>query len=175
MGFVVDVLLPLSLAFIMFTLGVGLVLDDFRRVAQQPLGFALGALGQLVVLPAVAFGLIYLFGFTGGMAVGIMILALSPGGVTSNLLSKFAKGNVALSVSLTAIMTLVVVVTIPLILGPVMRIFSYTPAHGYSALATGLSIFALVVVPVFAGMAVRARASVWALRQQRVLLSLIHI
>ena len=155
MNLLTDVALPLALAFIMFSLGLGLVLDDFRRVLTRPVGFALGAVGQLIVLPLVAFLIIWAFGFTGTLAVGIMILALSPGGVTSNLMTRLGRGDVALSVSLTAIISLVVVVTIPMILGPVLSYFNVQPDASYSVVGTALSMFAMVALPVAIGMAVR--------------------
>ena len=92
--------LPLSLAVIMFSLGNGLVVADFRRVAARRFAFAVGAVNQVIVLPAVAFLVALLFALPGEIAVGLMILAACPGGVTSNLLTKFAGGDVALSISL---------------------------------------------------------------------------
>ena len=172
MDTVIDIFLPLSLAFIMFTLGLGLVLDDFRQVFQQPVGFILGAGGQLIVLPIVALILIWLFGLAklesetyakGALAVGFMILALSPGGVTSNLLTKLAKGDVALSVSLTAIISLVVVITVPLLLGPIMRAYMGAAAPEFSIVSTALSMFLIVAVPVGIGVAVRRFAADFAL------------
>lgn len=171
MDIVTEILLPLSLAFIMFTLGLGLVLDDFRRVLQQPLAFSMGALGQVILLPLIALGLIWVFGLSqiesagygaGAVAVGFMILALSPGGVTSNLITKLARGDVALSVSLTAIISLVVVITVPLILGPVMQAFMGASAPEFSILETAISMFAIVAVPVGIGVLVRRMAPTWA-------------
>ena len=172
MDIVTQVLLPLSLAFIMFTLGLGLVLDDFRRVLQRPLAFSIGALGQLILLPLIALVLIGLFGLAkidsptygvGAVAVGFMILALSPGGVTSNLITKLARGDVALSVSLTAIISLVVVVTVPLILGPVMQALMGAAAPEFSILKTAISMFLIVAVPVGLGVLVRDLAASWAI------------
>ena len=166
MNILTDVGLPLVLAFIMFSLGLGLVLDDFRRVLSRPMGFALGAMGQLVVLPLIAFLIIHAFGFSGVMAVGIMLLALCPGGVTSNLMTRLAGGDVALSVSLTAVISLVVVVTIPLILGFSLNYFEVQAASSYSVLGTSLSMFAMVALPVGIGMAVRGFQADLALRMQ---------
>lgn len=155
---IIDFFLPLSLAFIMFSLGLGLVPADFRRVASQPVGFAMGALGQLIMLPLVAVGIIALFGLSGAVAVGVMILALSPGGVTSNLMTKLARGDVALSVSLTAIISLIVVITVPLALGPIMGLYMGDAAPEFSILSTAITMFAIVAVPVGLGVLVRALA-----------------
>ena len=105
MGLLLTVFLPLSLAIIMFTLGLGLTIADFKRVVVQPKAFTIGVIGQVILLPIVAFALVHLFGITGELAVGIMILSFCPGGVTSNILAKLALGDVALSVTLTGVVT----------------------------------------------------------------------
>jgi len=114
---IIDIILPLSLVFIMFSLGLNLTVNDFKSVALQPKIFTVGLINQMVLLPLVAFGLILLFGFSKEMAVGLMILACCPGGVTSNLITKMAKGDTALSISYTAVVSMVTVVTLPLIIG----------------------------------------------------------
>ncbi len=114
---VTQVFLPLSLAFIMFSLGLALVADDFKRVVVQPKDFAIGALSQMVVLPAVAFLLVLVWPMEPALAVGVMIIAACPGGVTSNLMTHLARGDTALSVSLTAVISVVSVFTLPLIVG----------------------------------------------------------
>ena len=103
MGIVTDVILPLALAFIMFSLGLGLTVDDFTRVARRPRDFIVGALLQLALLPIVAFLLVSVWELQPELALGVMIIAAAPGGVTSNILTAFARGDVALSISLTAI------------------------------------------------------------------------
>ena len=95
MGFVTDVVLPLALAFIMLALGLGLTFDDFVRVARRPRDFAVGALSQIIVLPGVAFLLASVWPMAPELALGLMIIAAAPGGVTSNLLTSFARGDVA--------------------------------------------------------------------------------
>src|SRR5262245_45846859 len=116
MGIVTDVVLPLALAFIMFALGLGLVADDFYRVfIRRPKDFLVGAFSQMVLLPAVAFLLVLVWPLRPELAVGVMIIAAAPGGVTSNLITAFARGDVALSISLTALTSLLSVVTIPLV------------------------------------------------------------
>ena len=115
MNIVTDVILPISLAFIMFGLGLGLTGGDFMRVLKQPRDFFVGAISQIILLPVIAFMLIKLWPLAPELAIGVMIIAAAPGGVTSNVLTSFAKGDVALSISLTAIISLICVFTIPFI------------------------------------------------------------
>ena len=115
MGILINVVLPLGLALIMFSLGLGLTFDDFARVGRRPKAFLTGAVGQIIIVPLIAFMLVGLFGLTLELAVGFMILSFCPGGVTSNMISKIAKGDVALSVSLTAVVSLLSMVTVPLL------------------------------------------------------------
>lgn len=155
MGIVAEVFLPLALAFIMFALGLGLTFDDFARVAKQPRDYLVGAASQLILLPVVAFVLVSIWPMNPEIALGVMIIAAAPGGVTSNILTAFARGDVALSISLTAVISLVCVVTIPLIV-----VF----AHGHliggevgdvSVAKTAVSVFFIVTVPVVIGLLVR--------------------
>ncbi|MEJ6727594.1 MAG: bile acid:sodium symporter, partial [Akkermansiaceae bacterium] len=111
----VKIALPLVLAFIMFSLGLGLRKADFARVLKFPVAFGAGLLNQILLLPLVALGLAHVFGLSPEFAVGLMILALCPGGVTSNVLAKLAGGNASLSISLTAIASLLSIVTVPLL------------------------------------------------------------
>jgi BASS family bile acid:Na+ symporter len=154
----ISVVLPLGLAFIMFTLGVGLTPADFARVGQRPLAFFIGALNQSILLPLVTFICVLAFGIRAEMAVGFMILAACPGGVTSNVISKLAKGDVALSVSLTAVISLASVVTVPLILGLSMGYFMGDAAPEIDITKTAVTMFALTVVPVTLGLGARAIA-----------------
>ena len=112
---IIDVFLPLSLVFIMFTLGLGLTLDDFTNLIYTPKSFFVGIINQLILLPIVAFFIISFMGITREMAVGMMILASCPGGVTSNIITKLAKGDTALSISYTAIVSIITIVTLSLI------------------------------------------------------------
>ena len=116
MDILLNVVLPLSLAFIMFSLGVGLTLADFARVVTQPKPFFVGAVAQLILLPIVAFLCLQAFPLSGALAVGVMILAFCPGGVTSNLLTRLAGGSVALSITLTAVISLTTAFTMPCLL-----------------------------------------------------------
>ena len=158
MDVLISVVLPLGLAFIMFTLGVGLTPPDFARVGQRPLAFFIGALNQSILLPLVTFICVLAFGIRAEMAVGFMILAACPGGVTSNVISKLAKGDVALSVSLTAVISLASVVTVPLILGLSMGYFMGDAAPEIDITKTAVTMFALTVVPVTLGLGARAMA-----------------
>ncbi len=160
MGIVTDVILPIALAFIMFSLGLGLTFDDFARVAKRPRNFFAGAFSQIILLPLVALILVSLWPLSPELALGVMIIAAAPGGVTSNLLTSFARGDVALSISLTAIISLVSVITIPLVV-----IMSYQHLIGsdgpgdISVTETALSVFVIVTVPVVAGVVVRRLAT----------------
>lgn len=168
MGIVTDVFLPLALAFIMFALGLGLTFADFARVARNPRDFLIGAASQLVLLPAVAFALVSLWSLPPELALGVMIIAAAPGGVTSNILTAFARGDVALSISLTAVISLVCVVTIPFIV-----VFAHGWFVGGDAMAdvsvgkTAISVFAIVTVPVLLGLSVRRFATGFALKFER--------
>jgi BASS family bile acid:Na+ symporter len=165
MGPVTDVLLPLALAFIMFALGIGLTLDDFTRVARQPRDFLIGAAAQMLLLPLVAFTLVTLWPMHPELALGVIIIAAAPGGVTSNILTAFAKGDVALSISLTAITSLLSVLTVPLIVtAAYAHLIGDAASQDVSITRTALSVFAIVTVPVLLGLAVRRFADGFALR-----------
>ena len=165
MGFLVDVVLPLALAFIMLALGLGLTFDDFARVVRRPRDFAVGAVSQIVVLPVVAFALASAWPMAPELALGLMIIAAAPGGVTSNILTAFARGDVALSISLTAVISLLSVITIPIIV-----VFAYGQFIGeqagkdISVAGTAVSVFLIVAVPVLIGLVIRRFAESFALR-----------
>ncbi len=136
-----QVLLPLSLAFIMFTLGLALTVADFRRVAVQPKDFLVGAFSQILLLPAVAVLLVLVWPMAPALAVGVMLLAACPGGVTSNLMTYLARGDTALSVSLTAVISLLSVVTLPLIVGGAITWKMANAAPDFSVFKTVIGIF----------------------------------
>jgi BASS family bile acid:Na+ symporter len=164
MGIVTDVILPLALAFIMFSLGLGLTLDDFARVARKPKDFIVGALSQIVLLPVGAFALVSVWSLPPELALGVMIIAAAPGGVTSNILTAFARGDVALSISLTAVISLLSVVTIPIVV-----VFAYAQLVGgeagdVSVTRTAISVFVIVTVPVVLGLALRRFAESFSIR-----------
>jgi len=160
MNIVTDVILPLALAFIMFVLGLGLTGADFLRVIKQPRDFFVGAVSQIILLPIIAFILVKMWSIAPELAIGVMIIAAAPGGVTSNLLTSFAKGDVALSISLTAIISLLSVITVPLIiLTSVKLIDNYNLILNISLTSMAISMFLIVTVPVIIGMIFRKFAS----------------
>ncbi len=168
MGLVTDIFLPLALAFIMFALGIGLTLEDFTRVARQPRDFLIGAAAQMILLPVVAFALVTVWPMHPELALGLMIIAAAPGGVTSNILTSFARGDVALSISLTAVTSLLSVISVPLI---VTIAFAYLVGDGagqnISVTRTALSVFVIVTVPVLLGLVIRRFFEPFALRFER--------
>ena len=166
--FVTQILLPLSLAFIMFTLGLALVVADFRRVVVQPRDFLVGAFSQVVLLPAVALLLVFLWPMAAPLAVGVMLLAACPGGVTSNLMTYLARGDTALSVTLTAVISLLSVIALPVIVGTAISWKMAAAAPAFSVFKTVIGIFLITVVPVAIGMVVRAVWRDFAVRFERI-------
>lgn len=148
--------LPLALAFIMFSLGLGLTLDDFKRILRQPKALIVGALCHFVLLPVVAYFLISFAGITGAFAIGFMIVAACPTGTTSNLLTYIARGDVALAVSFTAVASVLTVFTLPWVIS-----FAFTHMTGTDrTVAVPVSTimaqtFLMLGVPVSIGMAIR--------------------
>ena len=160
MGIVIDVFLPLALAFIMFALGLGLTGKDFLRVIKQPRDFFVGAFSQIILLPIIAFILVKIWPIAPELAIGVMIIAAAPGGVTSNLLTSFAKGDVALSISLTAIISLLCVITIPfIVLTSVTLLTESNITQDISLISMARDMFIIVTVPVILGMLFRRFAS----------------
>ena len=156
MNIVTDVILPLALAFIMFVLGLGLTGADFLRVAKQPRDFLVGSFSQILLLPIIAFILVKLWPIAPELAIGVMIIAAAPGGVTSNLLTSFAKGDVALSISLTAIISLLCVFTIPfIVLTSVNMLGGSNVDSNISLVSMSRDMFLIVTVPVVLGMIFR--------------------
>ena len=165
MNIVTDVILPLALAFIMFVLGLGLTGADFLRVIKQPRDFFVGALSQIILLPIIAFILVKIWPIAPELAIGVMIIAAAPGGVTSNLLTSFAKGDVALSISLTAIISLFCVITIPFIVLTSVGLLGYSNiSQDISLLSMSRDMFLIVTVPVILGMLLRRFATGVALK-----------
>lgn len=155
MDVLITVFLPLALAIIMFSLGLGLTLDDFRRVFVAPKAFGIGALSQIVVLPVVAYAVVLLFRLPAELAVGLMILSFCPGGVTSNILTKFARGDLALSISLTGVVSLVSVVTVPLLVAFTADHFMGVEAPPVNVTSLAVAMFAITALPVVLGMVMR--------------------
>ena len=159
MNIVTDLILPLALAFIMFSLGLGLTGSDFLRVAKQPKDFFVGLISQIVLLPLIAFIIVKLWPVAPELAIGVMIIAAAPGGVTSNLLTSFAKGDVALSVSLTAIISLLCVLTVPFIVLQSANLLGESIDQSISIFSIAKDMFLIVTVPVILGMLLRSFAS----------------
>jgi len=156
MGIITDIFLPLALAFIMFALGLGLTGADFLRVLKQPKDFLVGAISQIILLPIIAFILIKIWPISPELAIGVMIIAAAPGGVTSNILTSFAKGDVALSVSLTAIISLLSVITVPFIIITSLNLLDLNNVSQKISLTNmALSMFLIVTLPVILGMIIK--------------------
>ena len=155
MGIVTSIA-PIALAIIMLGLGASLTLSDFSRVIKNPKDFFIGFVCQLFVLPLVAYLLIVILKVPTEMALGVMLIAAAPGGVTSNVLTKFADGDVALSVTLTAFMSLVSIISVPIIVALAIDLFeiSYV-AKEISMIGISLKMFFVVTVPVIIGMIIR--------------------
>lgn len=162
-----SVILPLSLAFIMFTLGAGLTLTDFKRVFKYPRAFSVGVVCHFVLLPLVGYGVITLFGVTGAMAAGFMVIAACPTGTTSNLLTYHARADVALALSFTAFAGMASIFTVPLILS--WAVGHYMGASQVIDFPYGMvmgQIFMVMGLPVVLGMLLRAKAPALTLRFQ---------
>jgi len=168
-NFLTDIMLPVSLAIIMLGMGLALSPADFRRVALYPKAAAIGIVNQIIVLPLVGFLLLMLIPMrTPELAVGIMILAACPGGPTSNLITHISRGDTALSITLTAISSMIVVITIPLIvnfaLGYFLEVGEYVPLP---VLKTMISVIIITLVPVTIGMFIRDRAQNFAAKMSK--------
>ena len=147
---------PVCLAIIMFGLGLGLTTSDFTRLLKTPRDFFVGFLSQVILLPVIAFGLILIIPMPIEIAMGVMIIAAAPGGVTSNVLTKFANGDVALSVSLTAVVSLLAIFIVPLIVFNSANFIGVEITKEISMISIAVKMFFVVTVPVLFGMIVRS-------------------
>ena len=147
---------PVCLAIIMFGLGLGLTVADFKRVITIPRDFLIGFFGQVIILPIIAFILIHIISMPPEIALGVMVIAAAPGGVTSNILTKFANGDVALSVTLTAVVSLISVITVPLIVYNSASFLGFEITKEISMINIAVKMFFVVTVPVIFGMIVRS-------------------
>ena len=153
---IVTKIAPIALALIMLTLGLGLTIKDFSRVIKQPKDFLVGLICQIILLPIVAFIIIKVFQIRPELALGLMIIAAAPGGVTSNVLTKFANGDVALSISLTAIVSLASIISVPLIIfGSADLLNIGISSTNISMTEIALKMFFVVTLPVIVGMTLR--------------------
>ncbi|MEL6698926.1 MAG: bile acid:sodium symporter family protein [Bacteroidota bacterium] len=167
-SFLTDVLLPASLFIIMLGMGLSLVVDDFRRVFSQPKAALIGLGNQLIFLPLIAFGLTQVISMPNTFAIGLMLIAACPGGVTSNLISHVSRGDTALSISLTAISSLISLLTIPLIVGFAFDYFSESgQVVDVDEVGMLLQILVIVLIPVGLGMLIRSRSAAFAIRMDR--------
>jgi BASS family bile acid:Na+ symporter len=153
---IVTKIAPIILALIMLGLGLGLKVEDFTRVLKTPKDFFVGFVSQLIILPIVAYLLIIILKTPPEIAIGVMIIAAAPGGVTSNILTKFANGDVALSITLTAIISLISIVTVPFIIFTSADLLGITNiTENISMVGIALKMFLVVTVPVIIGMIIR--------------------
>jgi len=152
---IVTTIAPFALALIMFGLGLGLTTTDFSGVIKNPKDFFVGFFSQLILLPIVALGLVFLLNLPTTIAVGLMIIAAAPGGVTSNILTKFANGDVALSVTLTAVTSLVCILSVPFVVINSANIIGVSISSDISITKVALKMALVVTVPVLFGMIIR--------------------
>ncbi len=153
---IVTKIAPIILALIMLGLGLGLKLEDFIRILKTPKDFIVGFISQLIILPIVAYILILILKTPPEIAIGVMIIAAAPGGVTSNIMTKFADGDVALSISLTAVISLLSIITVPLIIFTSANFLGITEiSQNISMTGIALKMFLVVTVPVILGMIIR--------------------
>jgi len=153
---IVTKIAPIALALIMLGLGLGLKVEDFTRVLKTPKDFLIGLICQLIILPIVAYLLIIILRTPIELALGVMIIAAAPGGVTSNVLTKFANGDVALSISLTAIISLISIISVPLIIFQSASLLGITNiSQEITMTGIALKMALVVTVPVILGMIIR--------------------
>ena len=157
---VVTKIAPIALALIMLALGLGLTAQDFLRVAKEPKDFFVGLICQLILLPIIAFLLLKIFSLPLEIALGVMIIAAAPGGVTSNVLTKFANGDVALSISLTAIISLISIISVPFIVFKSAELLEISEiSKDISMIGISTKMFLVVTLPVIIGMLIRKFAT----------------
>ena len=155
---IVTKIAPLCLALIMLGLGLGLSVKDFTRILRYPKNFLVGFILQLIILPIVALGVALILNLPAPIAVGLMIIASAPGGVTSNVLTKFANGDVALSISLTAVVSLISIISVPFIIVTSADILGVVISTTISMTVIALKMALVVTVPVIIGMVFRGFA-----------------
>ncbi len=156
---IVTKIAPLALALIMLGLGLGLTSRDFLRVINNPRDFIVGFICQLIILPIVAYLLIIVLGTSVELAIGVMIIAAAPGGITSNVMTKFANGDVALSVSLTAIISIISIITVPIIVFTSANLLGAKfVSEDINLTGTALKMAGVVALPVIIGMIIRKLA-----------------
>ena len=155
---IVTKIAPPCLALIMLGLGLGLSIKDFTRILRYPKNFLVGFFLQLIILPIVALGVALILNLPAPIAVGLMIIAAAPGGVTSNVLTKFANGDVALSISLTAVVSLISIISVPFVIITSADILGVVISSTISMTGIALKMALVVTVPVIIGMVIRGFA-----------------
>lgn len=158
--------LPIALALIMGSLGLSLTIGDFRRIATHPRGVMIGLANLLLLSPLLAFAVAELYGLIPILAAGLVLLGATPGGTTANLMTHLARGDTALSVSMTALSSIAAVVTVPLYLGLAVNWFDAGIADDVSTLGVSARVLLITVVPLAIGMEVRRRRPDWAIRNE---------
>lgn len=163
-----QIFLPVSLAIIMFGMGLTLVIGDFIRIFTYPKAVLVGLINQIILLPIIGFSIVVLFKLSPTMATGVMILSLCPGGPTSNLITQVSRGNIGLSVTLTALASLITVFTIPVLLSEAIAYFTGNTGVVIElpVLQTMLQILVITVIPIAIGMIIRKRNEGFALRME---------
>ena len=157
---IVTKIAPTCLALIMLGLGMGLTIEDFKNVTKKPRDFLIGIICQMILLPFIAFILIKILNTPSELALGVMIIAAAPGGVTSNILTKFAHGDVALSVSLTAVVSLISIISVPLIVFTSADLLQISNiSKDISMISISLKMVFVVTIPVIVGMLIRKFAT----------------
>ena len=155
---IVTKIAPICLVLIMLGLGLGLSFKDFSRILKTPRDFFVGFFSQLLILPIVALGIALILDLSAPIAVGLMIIAAAPGGVTSNVLTKFADGDVALSISLTAIVSLISIISVPFVVINSAEFLGVVVSKDISMAGIALKMALVVTVPVIIGMIIRGFA-----------------
>ena len=164
-----QIFLPISLAIIMFGMGLSLVKDDFVRLFAHPKAVLVGLCNQLLFLPLIGFAIVLLFDLNPSMAIGMMILSVCPGGPTSNLITQVSRGNIGLSVTLTALASLITIFTIPILLSKAITYFTGDTdvVIQVPILETMLQILVITVIPISIGMMIRKQREAFALRMEK--------
>ena len=164
-----QIFLPISLAIIMFGMGLGLVTGDFVRLFSFPKAVLVGLCNQLLLLPLIGFAIVVLFDLNPSMAIGVMIISVCPGGPTSNLITQVSRGNIGLSVTLTALASLITVFTIPILLSKTIAYFTGNTGViiQLPILETMVQILVITIIPICIGMMIRKRNEGFALRMEK--------
>ena len=164
-----QIFLPISLAIIMFGMGLGLVTGDFVRLFSFPKAVLVGLCNQLLLLPLIGFAIVVLFDLNPSMAIGVMIISVCPGGPTSNLITQVSRGNIGLSVTLTALASLITVLTIPILLSKAIAYFTGNTGViiQLPILETMVQILVITIIPIYIGMMIRKQKEAFALSMEK--------